>query len=97
ELGEGEDVPNEMEELAKKIAGAGMPKAVETKARTELNKLKQMPPMSAEATVVRNYVDWLVGVPWSKRSKVRKDLRAAQDVLDADHYGLERVKERILE
>ncbi len=97
ELGEGEDAPNELEELAKKIAEAGMPKVVETKARAELNKLKQMPPMSAEATVVRNYVDWLVGVPWKKRSKVRKDLRAAQEVLDADHYGLEKVKERILE
>ena len=97
ELGEGEDAPNELEELAKKIADAGMPQAVESKARGELNKLKQMPPMSAEATVVRNYIDWLVGVPWKKRSKVRKDLRAAQEVLDADHYGLEKVKERILE
>ena len=97
ELGELDEAPNELEELAKKVAGAGMPKPVEAKAKTELNKLKQMSPMSAEATVVRNYLDWLVGVPWKKRSKVRKDLKAAQDVLDADHYGLEKVKERILE
>jgi ATP-dependent Lon protease len=74
-----------------------MPKPVETKAKAEFNKLKQMSPMSAEAAVVRNYLDWLLGVPWKKRSKVRKDLKAAQDVLDADHYGLEKVKERILE
>jgi ATP-dependent Lon protease len=74
-----------------------MPKEVEAKAKGELNKLKQMSPMSAEAAVVRNYLDWLLGVPWKKRSKVRKDLKAAQDVLDADHYGLEKVKERILE
>ncbi|MDY0021065.1 endopeptidase La, partial [Arenimonas caeni] len=97
ELGELDEAPNELEELAKKVAAAGMPKAVEAKAKTELNKLRQMSPMSAEATVVRNYIDWLVGVPWKKRSKVRKDLKAAQDVLDADHYGLEKVKERILE
>jgi ATP-dependent Lon protease len=97
ELGDSEDAPNEIEELAKKIVGAQMPKAVETKARNELNKLKQMSPMSAEASVVRNYLEWLVGVPWQKRSKVRKDLKAAQQVLDEDHYGLEKVKDRILE
>ncbi|MBP6596293.1 MAG: endopeptidase La [Arenimonas sp.] len=97
ELGDLDEAPNEMEELAKKVAAAGMPKPVEAKARAELNKLKQMSPMSAEATVVRNYIDWLVGVPWKKRSKIRKDLKAALDVLDADHYGLEKVKERILE
>src|SRR4249919_1672425 len=97
ELGEIDDAPNDIDELARKIAEAGMPKPVETKARAELNKLKQMSPMSAEAAVVRNYLDWLLGVPWKKRTKVRKDLKAAQDVLDADHYGLERVKERILE
>jgi ATP-dependent Lon protease len=97
ELGEGEEGPNEVEELAKKIENAGMPKPVAVKARAELNKLKQMSPMSAEATVVRNYIDWLVGAPWKKRSKVRRDLKAAQDVLDADHYGLEKVKERIVE
>ncbi|MDC8015376.1 endopeptidase La [Tahibacter soli] len=97
ELGDLEDAPNELEDLARKIADAGMPKPVETKARTELNKLKQMSPMSAEATVVRNYIDVLVGAPWKKRTKVRKDLKGAQDVLDADHFGLEKVKERILE
>ncbi|QAU23706.1 endopeptidase La [Dyella sp. M7H15-1] len=97
ELGEGEDGPNEIEELQKKIEDAGMPKPVLAKARQEFGKLKQMSPMSAEATVVRNYLDWLIGVPWKKRSKVRKDLALAQDVLDADHFGLEKVKERILE
>ncbi|WP_386071028.1 endopeptidase La [Tahibacter sp. UC22_41] len=97
ELGDLEETPNELDELARKINEAGMPKPVETKARAELNKLKQMSPMSAEATVVRNYVDWLVGVPWKKSSKVRKDLKVAQDVLDEDHFGLEKVKERILE
>jgi ATP-dependent Lon protease len=97
ELGDSEDGPNEVEELQKKIETAGMPKAVLTKARQEFNKLKQMSPMSAEATVVRNYLDWLVGVPWKKRSKVRRDLQMAQEVLDADHFGLEKVKDRILE
>ncbi|MGF6493265.1 ATP-dependent Lon protease [Luteibacter sp. 621] len=97
ELGEGEEGANEIEELQKKIDNAGMPKAVLTKARQEFNKLKQMSPMSAEATVVRNYLDWVVGVPWKKRSKVRKDLALAQETLDADHFGLEKVKERILE
>jgi len=97
ELGDLDETPTEAEELARKIGNAGMPKAVEAKARAELNKLKQMSPMSAEATVVRNYIDWLVGVPWKKRSKVRRDLKAAQQVLDADHFGLEKVKERILE
>ncbi|GHD70181.1 Lon protease [Luteimonas padinae] len=97
ELGDMDDAPNDLEELARKIAAAGMPKAVEAKAKAELNKLKQMSPMAAEAAVVRNYLDWLLGVPWKKRSKVRKDLKVAQDVLDADHYGLEKVKERILE
>ncbi len=97
ELGDLEEAPNEIEELARKIAAAGMPKTVEGKARTELNKLKQMSPMSAEATVVRNYIDWLVQSPWKARTKVRKDLPEAQRVLDADHFGLEKVKERILE
>ena len=97
ELGELEDAPNDFEEIAKRIAAAGMPKAVEAKAKSELNKLRQMSPMSAEAGVVRNYLDWLLGVPWKKRSKVRKDLKLAEQVLDADHYGLEKVKERILE
>ncbi|MHB8913044.1 MAG: endopeptidase La [Lysobacter sp.] len=97
ELGEGDEAPNDIDELTRKIAEAGMPKPVEAKARGELNKLKQMSPMSAEAAVVRNYLEWLLGVPWKKRTKVRKDLKAAQEVLDADHFGLEKVKERILE
>ena len=97
ELGDIEDAPNELEELTRKIGAAGMSKAVEAKARAELNKLKQMSPMSAEATVVRNYIDVLLGVPWKKKTKVRRDLQRAQEVLDADHFGLEKVKERILE
>ncbi|MBJ7517937.1 MAG: endopeptidase La, partial [Stenotrophomonas sp.] len=97
ELGDLDDAPGELEELARKIAEAGMPKPVETKAKAELTKLKQMSPMSAEAAVVRNYLDWILGVPWKKRTKVRKDLKVAQDTLDADHYGLEKVKDRILE
>ena len=97
ELGESDETPNDIDELTRKIAEAGMPKAVEAKARNELGKLKQMSPMSAESAVVRNYLEWLLGVPWKKRSKVRKDLKVAQEVLDADHFGLEKVKERILE
>lgn len=97
ELGDLDDAPGELEELARRIAEAGMPKPVETKARAELGKLKQMSPMSAEAAVVRNYLDWLLGVPWKKRTKVRRDLKVAQDTLDADHYGLDKVKDRILE
>ncbi len=97
ELGELDDAPNEIEELANKIAKAGMPKEARTKAETELNKLKMMSPMSAEATVVRNYIDWMVNLPWKKRTKVSDDLLAAQEILDSDHYGLEKVKERILE
>ena len=97
ELGDIEDAPNELEELTRKIGAAGMPKPIEAKARAELNKLKQMSPMSAEATVVRNYIDVLLGVPWKKKTKVRRDLKRAEEVLDADHYGLEKVKERILE
>ena len=97
ELGELEDAPNEFEELAEKIEKAGMPKAVKTKASAELNKLKLMSPMSAEATVVRNYLDWLTGVPWKKRTKARIDLDLAQTQLDDDHFGLEKVKERIIE
>jgi ATP-dependent Lon protease len=97
ELGELEDAPNEAEELAQKIEKAGMSKEAKAKATAELNKLKMMSPMSAEATVVRNYVDWLVSVPWKKRSKVLRDLPKAESVLETDHYGLEKVKERILE
>jgi ATP-dependent Lon protease len=97
ELGELEDGPNEAEELASKIAKAGMPKEAREKAESELKKLKMMSPMSAEATVVRNYIDWLVNVPWKKRSKIQKDLKRAEEILETDHYGLEKVKERILE
>jgi ATP-dependent Lon protease len=97
ELGEMDDVPNETDELADKIEKAGMSKEAKTKAVAELNKLRMMSPMSAEATVVRNYIDWLVSVPWKKRTKIRHDLVRAEMVLDEDHYGLEKVKERILE
>ncbi|MFA6163583.1 MAG: endopeptidase La, partial [Methylobacter sp.] len=97
ELGDMDDVPNEIEELEKKIESAGMSKEAKTKADAELNKLKQMSPLSAEATVVRNYIDWMVNVPWKKKTKVRHDLKVAEQVLEAEHYGLERVKERILE
>jgi ATP-dependent Lon protease len=97
ELGEMEDVPNEIDDLARKIEAAGMSKEAKTKATAELNKLKMMSPMSAEATVVRNYIDWMVNVPWKKTTKVRHDLKIAEQVLEAEHYGLEKVKERILE
>jgi len=97
ELGDLEDVPNEIEELGQRIEKAGMPKEAEAKARAELNKLKMMSPMSAEATVVRNYLDWLVNAPWKKRTRIHQDLAAAEKILEADHYGLEKVKERILE
>jgi ATP-dependent Lon protease len=97
ELGELEDAPNEVEELSRKIESAGMPKEARNKATGELNKLKMMSPMSAEATVVRNYVDWLVNMPWKAKSRVRKELAVAESVLEEDHYGLEKVKERILE
>ena len=97
ELGEMDDAPNEIEDLENRIEAAGMPKEAKTKAQAELNKLKLMSPMSAEATVVRNYIETLVGVPWKKRSKIRNDLKAAEDVLEKDHYGLEKVKERIIE
>jgi ATP-dependent Lon protease len=97
ELGEMEDVPNEFEDLARKIQKAGMPEAARTKAETELNKLKLMSPMSAEATVVRNYIDWMVGMPWKKRTKVSHDLQRAEEILEHEHYGLEKVKERIVE
>lgn len=97
ELGEMDDVPNELEELTTKIEKAGMSKEARTKVRAELNKLKMMSPMSAEATVVRNYIDWMVNVPWKKRTKLKHDLALAKQVLEEDHYGLEKVKERILE
>jgi len=97
ELGDMEDVPNEIDDLANKIEKVGMHKEAKGKANSELNKLKMMSPMSAEATVVRNYIDWLISVPWKKRSKVSKDIVKAEEILEADHYGLEKVKERILE
>jgi ATP-dependent Lon protease len=97
ELGEMDDVPNELADLEARIDKAGMTKEARDKAVSELNKLKLMSPMSAEATVVRNYIDWLLKAPWKKRSKVFKNLKKAEEVLEADHYGLEKVKERILE
>ena len=97
ELGEMEDAPNEMDELQKKVEEAGMSKEALEKAESELKKLRMMSPMSAEATVVRNYIDWLVQVPWKKRTRVSKDLAKAESILESDHYGLEKVKERILE
>lgn len=97
ELNEGEDGLDEMGELEKKIETLKLSKEAKEKAKNEMKKLRQMSPMSAEATVVRNYLDWIVALPWSKRGRVKKDIKAAQKVLDADHYGLEKVKERILE
>jgi ATP-dependent Lon protease len=98
ELGEmGEEGTNEIAELEGRISKAGMPKEAREKANAELNKLKLMSPMSAEATVVRNYIDWLVKVPWKKRTKILRDITAAERVLDEDHYGLDKVKERIVE
>ena len=97
ELGEMEDGTSEIAELEQKVAKAGMPKDAREKATAEINKLKMMSPMSAEATVVRNYVDWLVKVPWKKRTRLHKNIANAQTVLDEDHYGLEKVKDRIVE
>ncbi len=97
ELGEMDDVPNETEELAEKIEKVGLSKEAKKKATAELNKLKMMSPMSAEATVVRNYVDTLVGLPWKKKSKLKKTMADAERILEDDHHGLEKVKERILE
>jgi len=97
ELGDMDDVPNELEDMEKRLESSGMPKEAKDKTRGELSKLKMMSPMSAEATVVRSYIDWMLNTPWKKRSKVRTDIVAAEEVLDADHYGLEEVKDRILE
>jgi len=97
ELGEMDEGGNELTDLEQKIAKAGMPKEAREKAGAELNKLKMMSPMSAEATVVRNYIDWLVKVPWKKRTKILKDIAKAESVLDEDHFGLDKVKERIVE
>lgn len=97
ELGDLEEGGNELEEFEKKIQAAGMTKEAREKAKAELNKLKMMSPMSAEATVVRSYLDWMVNLPWRKKSKVRHDLKKAKEILDEDHYGLAEVKDRILE
>ena len=97
ELGEMDDAPNEVDDLQNKINEARMPDEALEKANAELGKLKMMSPMSAEASVVRGYLDWMVSIPWFKRSKVRHDLKRAQAVLDEDHFGLEEVKDRILE
>ena len=97
ELGDMDDVPNEIEEIEQKISKSGMPKDVMQKIKADVNKLKMMSPMSAEASVLRNYIDVLVNVPWKKRTKVTKDLVIAEKVLEDDHHGLEKVKERILE
>ena len=97
ELGDGEDGQNEIAELEERIRKTAFSKEAREKAEAELKKLKSMSPMSAEATVVRNYLDWLLGVPWGVKSRVKKDLHKSQEVLDKDHYGLEKVKERIVE
>jgi len=97
ELNDGEDTPDEGEELTKRIEAAQMPKEAKEKTLAELQKLKMMSPMSAEATVLRSYIDWMISVPWKKRSKLKRDLTQAEKVLEQDHYGLDKVKERILE
>jgi ATP-dependent Lon protease len=97
ELGDLDEAPNEIEDLQRRIEQSGMSKEAREKAQTELAKLKQMSPMSAEATVVRSYLDWILAVPWKGKSRVRRDLKVAQRILDEDHYGLEEVKDRILE
>ena len=97
ELGDGEEGQNEINELTEKIKNTKFSKEARDKAEAELKKLKSMSPMSAEATVVRNYLDWLLSLPWGVKSRVKKDLRKAQEILDDDHYGLEKVKERIVE
>ncbi|MDO6427982.1 endopeptidase La [Thalassotalea sp. 1_MG-2023] len=97
ELGDMDDVPDELEQIAKKIEDAQMPKEAKEKTQAELQKLKMMSSMSAEATVVRSYIDWMTSVPWKKRSKLKKNLALAEEVLEKDHYGLDKVKERIIE
>ena len=97
ELGDGEDGTNELQELEDRIAKTKLSKEARQKADAEMKKLKQMSPMSAEATVVRNYLDWMLNLPWGKKTKVKRDLKYAEDVLESDHYGLEKVKERIIE
>ncbi len=97
ELGEGEDGKNEADEYQKKIAEKKLTKEAREKAETELKKLRTMSPMSAESTVVRNYLDWVLGIPWQDRTRIRKDLKGAEKILNEDHYALDKVKERILE
>ena len=97
ELGDLDDVPNELEDIQKRLESSGMPKEAKDKTKAEISKLKMMSPMSAEATVVRSYIDWMLNTPWKKRSKVRTDILEAEEVLESDHYGLEEVKDRILE
>jgi len=97
ELGDGEDGTNELQELEDRLAKTKLSKEARQKADAEMKKLKQMSPMSAEATVVRNYLDWMLNLPWGKKSKVKRDLKYAEDVLEGDHYGLDKVKERIIE
>lgn len=97
ELGDSEDGADELTELEERIKKTKLSKEAKDKAKAELKKLKAMSPMSAEATVVRNYLDWLLGLPWGKKSKIKRDLKFSQEVLDEDHYGLEKVKERIIE
>ncbi|HBQ40807.1 MAG TPA: endopeptidase La, partial [Halieaceae bacterium] len=97
ELGDLDEAPSELDDLQARIDDARMPDEARTKAVAELNKLKMMSPMSAEASVVRSYIDWMVSVPWSRRSKVKHDLKRASGILNEDHFGLEEVKERILE
>jgi len=97
ELGDGEDGQNEVAELEGRVLATKLSKEAREKADAEIKKLKNMSPMSAEATVVRNYLDWMLAIPWGTKSRVKKNLVAAQQVLDADHYGLDKVKERIVE
>jgi len=97
ELGEGEDGRDELNELEDRIRKAKLSKEAREKAQGEMRKLRQMSPMSAEATVVRNYLDWMLSLPWGKKSKIKKDIKLAEDILNEDHFGLEKVKERILE
>jgi ATP-dependent Lon protease len=97
ELGEGEDGRDELAELEEKIKKTKLTKEAEEKSMAELKKLKNMSPMSAEATVVRNYLDWMLSIPWKKRTRVKRDIKKAEEILDKDHYGLEKVKERIIE
>ena len=97
ELGDGEDGQNEIAELETRVSDTKLSKEAKEKAEAEIKKLKSMSPMSAEATVVRNYLDWLLCLPWGTKSRVKKDLNKAQTILDDDHYSLDKVKERIIE